>query len=89
MSTSRKSNTATRAVATPTDKASANGTCANLDPELPVFPEYYDPGFSSTRIPPSPEEQEFRTFINSRLPQVKASQALRERIKMALKNSLR
>jgi len=89
MSTSRKSNSATRAKAAPPAKASGTDSCQNFDPEFPVFPEYYDPGLSDSRLPLSPEEQDFRSFIKSRLPQIKASQALRERIRMAVENSLR
>jgi len=58
-----------------------------LESEIPVFAEYYDPEFPASRILPSPEENSFRNLLKSRLPQLKASQALRERIRLAVENS--
>lgn len=58
-----------------------------MDSDIPVFAEYYDPEFPASRILPSPEENSFRNLLKSRLPQLKASQALRERIRLAVENS--
>lgn len=42
--------------------------------------------FSTPHELSSPEEESFRTFLQNRLPRHKAPQALRERIKNAIKN---
>jgi len=87
MKNSRKQNTSTAAA-----EDSQNGVPRFVkknyeDSELPVFPEYYDPEFPAPRIMPSPDEDSYRSFVKSKLPQLKASQALRERIWAAIEHS--
>jgi hypothetical protein len=91
MNTSRKANLDALALgsAPSTKILRTKNSRSSADPEIPVFPEYYDPESPSTRIAPSPEEESFRSFVSSRLPQLKASQALRERIRLAVENSCR
>ena len=90
MNTSRKTNVDALAVgSTPSTKILRPENSLSNDPEIPVFPEYYDPEFPSSRIAPSPEEETFRSFVSSRLPKLKASPALRERIRSAVENSCR
>lgn len=90
MNTSRKTNVDALVVGnSPTTKIVRPENGLSNDPEMPVFPEYYDPEFPISRIAPSPEEKTFRSFVSSRLPQLKASQALRERIRLAVENSCR
>lgn len=57
------------------------------DPDLADLPFVIDPG--NPPIPEhqsSPDEESFRAFLHSRMPRQKASQALRERIKNAIKS---
>ncbi len=90
MNTSRKTNVDALVVGnSPSTKIVRPENSLSNDPEIPVFPEYYDPEFPISRIAPSPEEEIFRSFVSSRLPQLKASPALRERIRLAVENSCR
>ena len=90
MNNSRKTNVDALVVGnSPSTKIVRPENGRSNDPEMPVFPEYYDPEFPTSRIAPSPEEETFRSFVSSRLPQLKASPALRERIRLAVENSCR
>lgn len=59
----------------------------NVQPLLPDFP-FITQAATDLHTPMetrSPEEESFRTFLHQRLPRHKAPQALRERIKIAIK----
>lgn len=90
MNNSRKTNADALAVgSSPSTKILRPQNSLSTDPEIPVFPEYYDPEFPASRLAPSPEEETFRSYVKSRLPKLKASPALRERIRLAVENSCR
>lgn len=54
---------------------------------LPGQPEQYIAKAPSPQEFSLPEEESFRAFLNSRLPQFRASQALRERIRSSIRQS--
>lgn len=54
---------------------------------LPRQPEQYISKAPSPQEFPLPEEESFRAFLNSRLPQFRAPQALRERIRSSIQQS--
>lgn len=63
------------------------GTLKSVPQDMTDLPFFTDApiNLSAPLEPISPEEESFRTFLHSRLPRHKAPQALRERIKNAIK----
>lgn len=59
------------------------------DDVSPRFPQQQSSENPSPRDIPLPEEDSFRSFLNSRLPKHKASQALRDRVRSTIEKNER
>lgn len=57
------------------------------DCALPRFPEQHLSESPSPREIPLPEEESFRTFLSSRLPKHKATQALRDKVRSTIEKN--
>lgn len=57
------------------------------DDSLPRYPEQHASENPSPRDIPLPEEDSFRSFLSSRLPKHKASQALRDKVRSSIEKN--